>query len=62
MRTLIKIHGCRSTEEQITNKIYNLITGKGSRPYTLYVTETAKTLGVSRETIYQYIRKIKGDK
>ena len=62
MRTLIKLHGCKSTEEQITNEIYNLITGKGSRPYPLSVTETAKMLGVSRETIYQYIRKMKGDK
>ncbi|MEX0861220.1 helix-turn-helix domain-containing protein [Nitrosopumilus sp.] len=60
MRTVIKIHGHKSTEEQITNEIHSLITGKGSRPYPLSVTETAKTLGVSRETIYQYIRKMKG--
>ncbi|MDF2423809.1 MAG: helix-turn-helix domain-containing protein [Nitrosopumilus sp.] len=62
MRTIIKIHGCKSIEEQITNEIHNLITGKGSRPYPLSITETAKTLGVSRETVYQYIRKMKGDK
>lgn len=62
MRIIIRIHGCESTEEQITNEIYKLITSKGSRPYPLSITETAKTLGVSCQTIYQYIRKMKGNK
>jgi len=62
MRCIIKLYGHKSTEEQIANEIYGLITGKGSRPHPLSITETAKTLGVSRDTIYRYIKKMKGDK
>ena len=62
MRCVIKLYGRKSTEEKITNEIYNLITGKGSRPYPLSITETAKTLKVSRVTIYRYIKKMKGAK
>jgi len=62
MRCVIKLYGRKSTEEKITNEIYNLITGKGSRPYPLSITETAKTLKVSRVTIYRYIKNMKGEK
>jgi hypothetical protein len=36
--------------------------GKGPRPYPVSITETTKLLGVSRDTIYRYIKKMKGDK
>ena len=62
MRCVIRLYGRKSTEEKITNEIYNLITDKGSRPYPLSITETAKTLQVSRVTIYRYIKKMKGEK
>jgi Mn-dependent DtxR family transcriptional regulator len=60
-RTRIRLGGKRASEEQIIDEIYNLITGKGSRPYPIPITETARLLGVSRETVYQYIKKMKGD-
>jgi len=62
MRTIIKIHGSKATKEEITDEIYNLITGRGSKPYPVSITETARLLGVSRDTIYRYIKKMKGVK
>jgi len=57
-----KIHGKRVTESQLINEIHSLLHGTGSRPYPLSVTEVAKILGVSRMTIYRYVRKMKKDK
>jgi len=59
-RTFIKIRKRRATEQQITDEIFLLLYGNGSRSYSLSVTETAKTLGVSRDTIYRYIKKMNG--
>lgn len=61
-RTRIRLGGKKASEEQIIDEIYNLITGKGSRPYPIPITETARLLSVSRETVYQYIKKMKGGK
>lgn len=60
-RPHIRLQKKRATEDQITNEIYNLLHGTGNRPYPLTVTETAKVLGVSRDTIYRYVKKMKGE-
>ncbi len=60
-RPHIRLQKKRSTEEQIINEIHSLLYGTGSRPYPLTVTETAKVLGVSRDTIYRYIKKMKDE-
>lgn len=39
-----------------------MLYGTGSRPYPLTVTETAKVLGVSRDTIYRYVKMMNGEK
>lgn len=61
-RTRIKLGGKKASEKQILSEIYDLITGKGQRPHPLSITETAKLLGVSRDTVYRYIKKMKGEK
>ena len=55
----VRLRGRRSTEEKITQEISDLLHGKGSRPYPLSVTETAKLLGVCRSTVYNYLKRIK---
>lgn len=45
--------------EQIINEIHSILHRTGSRSYPLTVTETAKVLGVSRDTIYRYVKKMK---
>ena len=60
-RPHIKLKKKRSTEDQIINEIHSLLHGTGTRPYPLTVTETAKVLGVSRDTIYRYVKKMKGE-
>jgi len=60
-RPHIKLQKKRSTEEQITHEIHSLLHGTGTRPYPLTVTETAKILGVSRDTIYRYVKKMNGE-
>lgn len=60
--TSIRIHGKRLSEEQIANEIFNLISGEGPRPYPLTPTEVAKILGISRDTVYRYIKKLQGEK
>ncbi|NND87288.1 MAG: hypothetical protein HKM23_08230 [Nitrosopumilus sp.] len=59
-RTYIRIRKKRATEQQIADEIFSLLHGNGSRPYSLSFTETAKTLAVSRDTIYRYIKKMHG--
>ena len=58
----IRLEKKKSTEEQIINEIHSLLHGTGSRPYPLTVTETAKVLGVSRDTIYRYVKMMKEEK
>jgi len=55
----IRLGKRKSTEEQIINEIHFLLHGTGVRPYPLTVTETAKVLGVSRDTIYKNVKNIK---
>ncbi len=50
-----KLYGKRATEQELLSEITSLLTGH-SRPYPLRPTEIAQILGVSRQTIYQYIK------
>lgn len=54
----IHINGRRTSEEQVTQEITNLLYGNGVRPYPLSVSETAKLLGVTRGTVYNYLRRM----
>jgi len=56
----MRLNGRRTTEIQILQEISDMIHGTGSRPYPIPITEVAKMLGVSRGTIYSYIKRMKG--
>ncbi|MCE9652260.1 MAG: HTH domain-containing protein [Nitrosarchaeum sp.] len=58
----IRLNGRKASEEKILDAIHSLITGSGETHYPVSITQTAKMLGVSRQTIYQYIKKMKGDR
>ena len=55
----LKLRGKRATAEQIENEISHLVCGKGSRPYPINSSEIAKTLGISRTTVYYYLNRLK---
>ena len=55
----IRLYGKKTTEEQITQEIFNLLHGNGQRPYPLSVAEIAKIFDVNRNTIYNYIKRMK---
>lgn len=61
-RPHIKLKNKRTTEQQLINEIHSLLYGTGPRVYPLSVTEVAKILDVSRDTVYRYIKKMKGEK
>ena len=50
-----KLYGKKTTEQELLSEITSLLTGH-SRPYPLRPTAIAQILGVSRQTIYQYIK------
>ena len=56
----LRLNGKRTSEIQIVQKISDMIHGNGSRPYPIPITEVAKMLGISRGTIYNYIKRMKG--
>ncbi|HEY8110521.1 MAG TPA: helix-turn-helix domain-containing protein, partial [Candidatus Nitrosotenuis sp.] len=59
-KTRVKIDGRRTTREALTQEITSLFLGTSPRrPYPLSVTEIAKTLGISRETTYLYLKRAK---
>lgn len=51
-----RLYGKRATKEQITNEIARLLLGD-AKQYPLSVSEIATTLGFTRPTIYDYIKK-----
>ncbi len=59
-KTRVRIDGRRTTREALTQEITSLFLGTSPRrPYPLSVTEIAKTLGISRETTYLYLKRAK---
>ena len=53
-----RLHGKRVTEEEMLQEISSLLSGNSGRPYPLVPSEIARTLGVSRQTVYNYIGKL----
>jgi len=56
----MRLNGKKSSEIQILQEISAMIHGTGSRPYPIPITEVAKMLGVTRKTVYNYIKRMKG--
>lgn len=56
----IRLNGKRPSENQVLQEISDMVHGTGSRPYPIPITEVAKMLGVSRATVYNYIKRMKG--
>ena len=54
----LKLYGKRATQDDILEEIYRLLYTKGERPYPIRPTEIAKVLGVCRQTVYSYIKKL----
>ncbi|PIY90262.1 MAG: hypothetical protein COY74_02460, partial [Nitrosopumilales archaeon CG_4_10_14_0_8_um_filter_34_8] len=57
-RRQLKLYGKNATADDILLEINNLLYAKGHRSFPLKPAEIAKTLGLSRKTIYNYIAKL----
>lgn len=57
-RRQLKLYGKKATSDDILLEISNLLYAKGYRPFPLKPVEIAKTLGLSRKTVYNYITKL----
>lgn len=57
-RRKLKLYGKRTTPDDILEEINRLLYAKGNRPYPLKPVEIAKAIGVSRKTVYNYIKKL----
>ena len=58
----IRLYGKRAQQERISKEIRDLLEGNASRPYPLTIAEIAKVLGVCRQTVYNYINRLKKEK
>ncbi len=54
----LSLYGKKVTLEDILEEIHRLLYAKGNRPYPLRPPEIAKALGISRDTVYNYIKKL----
>ena len=57
-RRKLSLYGKKATSDNILEEIHRLLYAKGNRPYPLRPSEIAKIIGVSRKTVYDYIRKL----
>ena len=57
-RHKLKLHGKNTTSEEILFEISQLLYAKGNRPYPLKPAEIAKSLGLCKKTVYNYISKL----
>lgn len=57
-RRQLKLYNKKATSEDILIEINNLLYAKGHRPSPLKPSEIAKVLGLSRKTVYNYIKKL----
>jgi len=57
-RRRLKLYGKKATPEDILEEIHRLLFAKGNRPYPLRPPEIAKAIGISRDTVYNYIKKL----
>ena len=57
-RCRLRLYGKKATTDDILNEIHKLLFGNGDKPYPLLPVEVAKTIGLSRGSVYQYIKKL----
>ncbi len=57
-RRKLSLYGKRATTDDILEEINRLLYAKGNRPYPLKPVEIAKAIGMSRQSIYNYIKKL----
>ena len=54
----ITLYGKESAQEEILEEINRLLYAKGNKPYPLKPSEIAKTIGMCRQSVYNYIKKL----
>ncbi len=57
-RRKLKLYGKKATQDDILDEINRLLYAKGNRPYPLKPSEIAKAIGISRQSVYNYIKKL----
>ncbi len=57
-RRKLQLYGKRTTPDDVLDEINRLLYAKGNRPYPLKPIEIAKAIGVSKKTVYNYIKKL----
>lgn len=57
-RRRLKLYGKKATHDDILEEVNRLLYAKGNRPYPLKPSEIAKAIGMSRQSIYNYIKKL----
>ena len=57
-RNRLRLYGKKVTQDDILEEIYRLLYGKGDRPYPLKPSEITKVIGLNRNSIYNYIKKL----
>jgi len=57
-RRKLKLYGKKATHDDILEEINRLLYAKGNRPYPLKPSEIAKAIGMSRQSVYNYIKKL----
>ena len=56
-RRRLKLYGKKATQNDILEEVNRLLYAKGNRPYPLKPSEVAKAIGMSRQSVYNYIKK-----
>lgn len=54
----MKLYGKKATQDDILEEINRLLYAKGNRPYPLKPSEIANAIGMSRQSVYNYIKKL----
>ena len=57
-RRKLKLYGKKATQDDILEEINRLLHATGNRPFPLKPSEIAKIIGMSRQSIYNYIKKL----
>lgn len=57
-RRQLKLYNKKATADDILLEVNNLLYAKGHRPSPLKPADIAKTSGLSRKTVYNYITKL----
>ena len=54
----LKLYGKKATSNDILEEVNRLLYAKGNRPYPLKPSEIANAIGMSRQSVYNYIKKL----